>query len=245
MSNVLKPVYIEAVDIQDAWFQCLFNLIDEGFSYEIEHGSYVGDMRREFDHIVIYIKEPQTRPLEPQMPEYMNHLPPPVEPGYIEGYAERYLMSARMEAGEQYTYGSRMVAGEVLVNQGEISGMWDVTYTNQIDHYINLLKETPNTNQAVLQVAQPSDCLLPDPPCLRHIDMRVKDGQLIFYPYFRSWDLWGGFPANLGGLVYLQEYMASEIGIEPGPFICSSKGLHIYSYVKELAEIRTGKTFTF
>jgi len=92
-----------------------------------------------------------------------------------------------------------------------------------------------------LQVGQPSDCVLGDPPCLRHIDLRIKEGRLICYPYFRSWDLWGGFPANLAGIAVLQKYMADEIGVEAGQIIASSKGLHIYGYVEELAKLRTGK----
>ena len=57
----------------------------------------------------------------------------------------------------------------------------------------------------ILQVGQPTDMLLQDPPCLRHIDTRIQDGKLHFYPYFRSWDLWGGFPANLGGIQLMKE----------------------------------------
>ena len=82
----------------------------------------------------------------------------------------------------------------------------------------------------VLQVAQPTDMMLQDPPCLRQIDTRIQDGKLHFYPYFRSWDLWGGFPANLGGIQLLKEYVAEEIGVEDGEIIASSKGLHLYDY---------------
>ena len=88
----------------------------------------------------------------------------------------------------------------------------------------------------VLQVAHPTDMLLQDPPCLRHIDTRIQDGKLHFYPYFRSWDLWGGFPANLGGIQLLKEYVAAEIGVEDGEIIASSKGLHIYDYSFDLAK---------
>ena len=35
--------------------------------------------------------------------------------------------------------------------------------------------------------------------------------------------------------------MALNIGVEDGEIIYSSKGLHIYDYIWELAEIRTGK----
>lgn len=242
MATLIKPVYIESTDIPDAWFSCIAAVLDYGFSYEIQHGSYVGQTRYEMDWITCYIKYPQTRPLEPEVPQGLG-IPNPVEPGYIESYVP-YLMTPHKEPNEDYTYGSR-IAGH--------SWYEDVTYdkdkmafnkktVDQIHHFIELLKKTPNTNQAILQVAQPQDCMLNDPPCLRHIDMRVRDGKLIFYPYFRSWDLWNGFPANLGGIVYLQEYMAEAIGVDVGPFICSSKGLHIYGYAIELAKLRRNPT---
>jgi len=239
----LHIAHINATTIPDAWFQCVWEMLDHGFTYEIQHGSYVGDMRLEMDFITVYIAHPQTRPLEPDIPPHYG-IPNPVEPGYIEQYLP-YLMTGAKQPGEDYTYGQRIVAGTVVLDDDRSDGDSDlrrIGIINQVEHFIKVLKETPNTNQAILQVGQPSDCLLADPPCLRHIDMRIRDGKLIFYPYFRSWDLWGGFPANLGGMVYLQEYMSAEIGVEPGPFICSSKGLHIYSYVWELARMRTGKS---
>jgi len=108
---------------------------------------------------------------------------------------------------------------------------------NQIELLIWTYKNKGyRNNQMVLQVAHPTDMLLQDPPCLRHIDTRIQDGKLHFYPYFRSWDLWGGLPANLGGIQLLKEYVASEIGVEDGEIIAGSKGLHIYDYSFDLAK---------
>lgn len=118
----------------------------------------------------------------------------------------------------------------------------DKYYLNQI----KLLQEVYKTkgfrnNQMVLQIAHPSDMLLQDPPCLRLIDTRIqeeKDGKtyLHFFPEFRSWDLWGGFPANLGGIELMKQLIAGEIGVNSGSMIVRSKGLHLYKYVWELAE---------
>jgi len=155
----------------------------------------------------------------PKIPADLG-IPDPVAPGYVESYLP-YLMTEGKEPDEDYTYGSRL---------------WF-----QVDPLIKTLKKTPGTNQAVLQVARPSDIVLGDPPCLRHIDMRVRSGVLVFYPYFRSWDLWAGFPANLAAIAVLQKYMADEIGIGMGPMIASSKGLHIYGYADKLAQLRCHK----
>jgi len=235
-----KITTIKAVDIQDAWFQCISKIVDDGFRYEIEHGSYVGQTRLEFDQITIYIDKPYSEPYDSMLPQIPSHLniPNPVANGYIEQYMP-YLMTDTIEDSEQYTYGSRI--NEYLCgypHRGDVEYCWS---GGQVDYWINQLKNTKNTNQAILQVGQPNDCFLDDPPCLRQIDMRVKDNKLIFYPYFRSWDLYGGFPANLAGIAVLQKYMADEIGVESGPICASSKGLHIYGYVEDLVKLRVGK----
>jgi thymidylate synthase len=96
-----------------------------------------------------------------------------------------------------------------------------------------------------IEIAQPTDIMLKDPPCLRNIDTRIQDGKLHFYIYFRSWDLYNGFPANLAGISLLQEYMAGEIGVDPGEFICTSKGLHLYDHAIDVAELRCNKELKF
>ena len=127
---------------------------------------------------------------------------------------------------------------EILIQDDEAWGKVRKSgFLSQVDLLIWTYKNKGyRNNQMVLQVAQPDDMLLQDPPCLRHIDTRIQDGKLHFYPYFRSWDLWGGFPANLGGIQLLKEYVAAEIGVEDGEIIASSKGLHIYDYSFDLAK---------
>lgn len=247
---------LKAMDIPDAWFQCIFSILDNGFKYTIDQGSFVGNQRLEFDFITIEIQNPYKEPYDLMLPDIPAHynIPAPVESGYVEQYLP-YLMTAEKQPGEDYTYGERLAGYEWLSTYQHLSiyrktqeecgeGVQPPTefnFVDQVSHFIRLLRETPGTNQAILQVGQPSDCMLDDPPCLRHIDMRVKDNRLIFYPYFRSWDLWGGFPANLAGIAVLQKYMADSIGVNTGEIVASSKGLHIYKYVEELAKVRTNK----
>ena len=233
----LKPIYIEATDIPDAWFQCVYNLFDYGRKYVVQQGSFVGQTRLEFDAVTVKIKHPYNEPWDTMLPQIPTHfnIPNPVENGYIEQYMP-YLMSDTKKEEEDYTYGQRLC--RVCVGHDFAKGRIN---KNQVEYFIELLKKTPNTNQAVLQVAQPSDCFLDDPPCLRSIHTKIIDDKLVFYPYFRSNDLWGGFPANLAGIAVLQKYMADEIGVPVGEMIYFSSGLHVYGYVEEIAKLRCNK----
>jgi thymidylate synthase len=233
---MLKPIFIEARDLPDAWFQCVDRILDDGYTYVIDRGSFEGQKRLEFDHITVHIKYPGVRPLLPDIPPGLG-IPNPVAEGYLEEYLP-YLMTPLKQEGEDYTYGERLS-----------EWCYDYEYAsvvNQIDSVIQMYKTKGfGTNQACMEVGIPSDIELDDPPCLRLIDCRIKNDKLHFIVYFRSWDLWNGFPANLGGIQLMKEYMAGQIGVEDGEIIASSKGLHIYDYVWELAQLRCKGGFTW
>ena len=206
--------FIEARDLSEAWFQCVCKALTNGYEYKIERGSYAGQQRKELDFVVVRIRYPGTRPLIPDVPQ---GVPPPSTMDYVEEYLP-YLMTAHRKEGEQYTY------GQYLEKQvAEVIKMY------QEDGY--------NTNQAFMAVGDAQSIFLSDPPCLRAIDTRIRHNKLNFVVYFRSWDLWAGFPSNLAAIQLLKEYMASEVGVEDGEIIAMSKGLHLYEYSWELAKI--------
>jgi thymidylate synthase len=203
---------IEGRDLSEAWFLCLGKTLAEGREYKIERGSYAGQSRRELGVVVVQVKHPGTRPLIPDVPQ---GVPNPTSMDYIESYLP-YLMTAHRAEGEQYTYGQYL--------------------EKQIAEVIRMYREDGhNTNQAFMAVGDGQSIFLSDPPCLRMIDTRVQDGKLSFVVYFRSWDLWAGFPSNLAAIQLLKEYMASEIGVADGELVAMSKGLHLYDYSWDLA----------
>lgn len=257
------PIHIEATTLPDAWFQVVYKCIESGRDFTIDRGSYAGEKRLEFDYITVHIKRPGIRPLLPQIPGQYN-LPNPVDDNYLDDYLP-YLMTGELQPGESYTYGERickypltekqscynsMDNREILIQEDEVWNNSSIIISEHGKYYLNQMElliwtyknKGFRNNQMVMQVAHPTDMLLQDPPCLRLIDTRIQDGKLHFIIYFRSWDLWGGFPANLAAMQMMKEYIASEIGVEDGEIIASSKGLHIYNYVWELAEILRGKT---
>jgi thymidylate synthase len=177
-------------------------------------------------------------------------------------------MTDTMEEKESYTYGERLTASNIsekdiefregpnffkdimhkwLVNceGSRRSVFWNKNdygtniCLNQIEWIIDTYKKYGHrNNQMVLQIAQPTDLLLVDPPCLRQIDTRIQDNKLHFFVYFRSWDLWAGLPANLAGIQTVKEYMATAIGVEDGEMVVESKGLHLYAYAEKIAKLR-------
>jgi thymidylate synthase len=236
--------------------------------YRIDRGSYEGQERLEIDTFLIDILAPGSGPLVPQMPSGKEHLAPTSEE-QAHNYM-LYLMTAEKQPTEQYTYGERLVgpralltveglrgpdgssvdsSGFELLVGGQAFSLSDLPRTldlpfgvNPVEEVIRLYREDGhNTNQAVLEIGMPADIMLPDPPCLRLVDTRIRNGKLHFIVYFRSWDLYNGFPVNLAGLQQLKNYMADEIGVADGSIRAVSKGLHLYDDMWELACARTGK----
>jgi thymidylate synthase len=258
--------FIEARDLPDLWFQAVHDILDKGRRFTIDRGSYAGQTRLEYDYFTGYVRYPGTRPMLPDIPAACG-IPNPVEEAYIyggEGYERsyvEYLMTGAKAEGESYTYGERLTRAPVtgdklmwrqnkrveIIDFREVDGKMlfeeeGQLYLNQIEWAIHTYKNFGHrNNQMVLQVAHPTDMTLLDPPCLRSIDTRIQDETLHFVVYFRSWDLWGGLPANLAGIQTLKEYMATEIGVKDGEMIVESKGLHLYGYAEDLAKLRCMK----
>ncbi len=215
----MKTTIVDARDLSEAWFFCLRQVLTEGHEYKIERGSYTGQYRRELDMAVVQVKNPGTRPLVPQVPA---GIPAPSTAEYVDQYLP-YLMTSQRAEEEQYTYGQYL--------------------EKQIAEVIKMYHQDGfNTNQAFMAVGDTKSIYLEDPPCLRSIDTRVRYDKLHFICYFRSWDLWAGFPSNLAAIQLLKEYMASEIGVGDGELIAVSKGLHLYDYSWELAQTAAGMT---
>jgi len=258
---MLNPIHINATSLSDAWFQTLYKCIEQGSSFVIDQGSYEGQKRLEFDYITIHIKYPATLPLLPQVNPSFG-FPNPVAHDYLDDYLP-YLMGSELKKGESYTYGSRLTKVKItdVMKLNADSGLcidelsaefkkngivWEENcnfYINQIDAMIYIYKNNGyRNNQMCLMVGDGDDFALKDPACLKLIDTKIQDGKLHFFPYFRSWDLFNGFPANLAAIEMMKQYCSDAIGVENGEIIASSKGLHIYDYVWEIAETLRGRT---
>lgn len=230
-------MYIIAQNLPDAWFQSLYSLVDyheetgqfkNSYLYTIQQGSYAGNRRLEFPFITIEVTNPLDEPLLPYFPEGMN-LPPVASMEYVYDYFTNYLMSSFIPKNTEYTYGSRIchpIREEVT----------------QLDLLISRLADHPMSNQLVLQIADPTDIVLADPPCMRQIQFKVVDNRLDFHIVFRSNHLWNGFPVNLAALALLMKYTLLYVPeLNPGKFIYFGGGLHLYEHDFAQAAVRLFK----
>lgn len=217
--------HVNATTIGDAWFQCVYETLHKGRIVPIDKGSFEKEQYRlETDFITISIRKPWDQPMLPVFPE-MSNLPNPYSEESAKQYFLNYICSSEVRAGEQYTYGNRMFSVEF----------------DQVQIVINNINEKGfHSNQYIIQVSDREDVMFEHPPCLRHIDIKIIDGAICFYPYFRSWDLWSAFATNLYGLELLKQYIATETGLGNGTILATSKSLHLYSSVWQFAKERVG-----
>jgi len=257
----MKAVFVEEKTIDSMYFKLLSEIYDRGRINKIDSGSFKGSKRLEFDYVSGVIQYPTTRPLAPIMPE---GLPPITTDKDIESYFINYLMDGSLSLGEHYKYATWIVGGGYKVpslrmvnEEGERGdGQW-VVVPNQIQWCIDHYKEKGfGNNHCYIQVGYPESNMVYDipykeetergtSPCLRGIDTKIiRENDLhylYFSVYFRSWDLYGAFPENMGGITMLMEYMANELGVEVGSLAFSSLKLHCYDFELDVLKQRLGK----
>jgi thymidylate synthase len=222
----LKHLKITAFDCPDAWFKALSAIWKEGDTFHVGFGSEETETKKL--NLTIEIAHPENRPLVSDKA--------PCDFKYVQGYALEYLWCGEMREDEVYTYGSRL---KDPIDQVEIA--------------INRYVEEQQDRQITLVIRCPQDIskynndgTKSEPPCLSLIDTELIDGQMHLTCYFRSWDAYGGLPANIAGLQLFNEAFVSEINdrsglqLKTGKLIFHSKNCHIYQrqygLVRELLE---------
>ncbi len=205
---IFENNYLEATDINDAWRNLMWMCVRNGYDYVVEKGSYEGQIRRQLDYVTVKITEPWKRPFTPFVPEGM---PPPTSDDKIEKYFMEYIVGVHKSDNEDYTYAEFI--------------------RPQMYRAIEILNESNgNSNQACITIGDPSSIFLKDPPCLRTITFKVANGKLNMSVFFRSWDLFCGFPENIGGLQLFKEFILAHLDfdVKDGSIFAFSDGLHLY-----------------
>lgn len=258
--RLFKSIHIDANDLNDAYFSLLWNIYESGRKYKINSGSFAGATRLEFDFVSGFIHFPHTRPLAPIMPP---GIPPTTTDEKIEDYFANYLMNPILAENEHYKYAQWINGTDHYAefyytkdirqfNQSSVPlknlelKTWEPNYETPIEWVIRHFKEAGHgNNHCYINIGNSDSQFNYDipysnendrrtSPCLRGLSFKIKAGHLITSVVYRSWDLFSGFPENMGGFTLLNEYMANEIGVSPGPLSFTCDGLHCYNFQLEL-----------
>jgi thymidylate synthase len=224
----MKHVKITAFDLPDAWFQALSRIWNEGDIFKVGFGSEETETKKL--NLTIEINHPENRPLTSDKSPY--------DMKYVQGYALEYLWCGGKQ-DETYTYGSRL--NNAVDEQNNP--------INQIEEAIKRYVEEQRDRQVTMVIRLPSDIRKFDknhrksePPCLSIIDTEILEGKMHLTCYFRSWDAYGGLPANIAGLQLFNEAFVGEINsrgnlnLQTGKLIFHSKNCHIYQRQYKLVE---------
>lgn len=256
----MKSVFVNEKTLDGAWFTLLSELYKHGRNNHIDAGSFAGANRLEFDFASGTIEFPTTRPLAPIMPD---GVPPVTTEEAIEAYFANYIMDGdNLAKNEHYRYATFINGGDYHlpvikyhvirdgVEKRATSYAFKIKVPSQVQWLIDHYKKAGyGNNHCYIQVGYPESSLGYDmpftseadrqtSPCLRGIDTAVKDNVLHMSVVFRSWDLYAGFPENMGGITMLGEYIANELGIKMGPLSFSCLKLHCYSHQIEAMKAR-------
>ncbi|MFX0117651.1 MAG: thymidylate synthase [Candidatus Hodarchaeota archaeon] len=219
MGQSLNKAVLVARTIYDAYFYLNSAAWEFGKSFRYsrnkpEYEEDIGVVSLEGSTKALMVDLTITHPSE----EPRKHEKDPNSYEYALEYGTLYLLSAEKEK-ETYTYGSRL--------RDEV---------DQIDEAIEILKEKPTSRQVCLTVARPTDLSLPDPPCLRLVDLKIYEEALTLTAFFRSWDIFGAANTNLMGLNDVQKWVAKELGVKEGVLQVASPNAHIYPYAYKVVE---------
>jgi thymidylate synthase len=249
---MLNPVFLNARDIPDAWYQLLRAAVERGREYTVTQGS-TPTKRWEIDFASVQISHPGTRPLTPDIPVHIG-IPNPVDPEYVENYLP-YYMTDISQPREHYTYGQDLAWQiEWVIDYYKKFGPGNkhcymtvgrpeslFFYDEDLDYHEEIELKDRATGKPVRQRTIDNGFNRKEPgttQCLRGVDTAIKYGKLHFSIHFRSWNLWNGLPANLACLQMVKEYMADQIGVEDGEMFITCLKLGLEESVFDIAKLR-------
>lgn len=102
---------------------------------------------------------------------------------------------------------------------------------DQLDYVLKVLKESPNSRQAIIHIKEPVDTFAnptKDLNCTCTLQFFLREGKLYMTTYMRSNDLWLGFPYDVFNFAALQIYVSMMLDVELGTYTHIAGSLHLY-----------------
>ena len=218
------PVNLKCTNLEDAWVRFMYHAIAVGRPYMVTEGSRAGQHRLTMDVAIATIHRPELRPLYPLgKPGQVV----PIDEAAIQKYFEKYVYSTSPpEPNEHYNYSDYLTPlANAIMDYYATKGFGNAHCTMRVGEPFCFLDYNDEYKDETSRKTT---------PCLLSIDTRIIDNRLCFYVYYRSWDLFSGYPLNNAGFQLLKETMAGYISVQTGkelfvgPTVTICKDLHLY-----------------
>lgn len=199
----MKEFIARGVSLPQAYHYALWQLHEAG---EItECGDW--NTRQKECAMTLYVKQPLEEPMISRMI--------PCGPRELQQYLMEMLdgiLDFEVDKGNwNYTYHRRMVKPK-----------------DQIQFVIDELKRNPSSRRAVICIRTPEDMGSPDPACMQHIQYMIRNDRLDCSVLFRSNDAVKATFMNAFALIWLQDRIADELGVECGTYTHRANSFHAY-----------------
>lgn len=122
----------------------------------------------------------------------------------------------------------RMSDDGETVNSNYGHKIFDFYDFNQWEYVKTLLRNDPNSRQAVIHIKNPSNQKTKDMPCTVCLQYFIRDAKLHATTYMRSNDIWLGFPYDVFAFTCFQIKLAMELDVGIGSYTHISGSLHLY-----------------
>lgn len=126
---------------------------------------------------------------------------------------------------------------------GKAWGAYGYRFFHEINQFkltIDLLKQNPETRQAILSIWNKQDLVEQDKhndiPCTISLQFLLRNGKLNLIVTMRSNDAWLGLPYDVFAFTCLQRLVAHGVGVEPGWYVHQVGSEHLYEKHWKAAE---------
>jgi thymidylate synthase len=99
---------------------------------------------------------------------------------------------------------------------------------DQFEYVYNMLKDKPESRQAVIHIKAPDNSESKDVNCTVCLQFFVRDNKLYMTTYMRSNDIWLGFPYDVFQFCNLQILLSMKLGVGLGTYTHIAGSLHLY-----------------
>lgn len=119
-----------------------------------------------------------------------------------------------------------------FLNAGTFLGAYGPRVRTQLPQLVKVLKQDPDTRQALLQIWRAQDDLwahgAKDIPCTTSLQFFIRNDKLCCHTYMRSNDVWWGLSYDAFQFTQLQCTLANILEIEAGEYVHTAGSMHVY-----------------